>query len=781
MNTETPSLNAMDTDTPNVIAMGKDTPNANKKDTSDQKNKKTLNLDLYKAKEFTNTSDRSWQIFKNSGANFPSLHYVKQKRKKLNSILPVKLTQDGRQFSLFNFNFGFIDPVKPGFYEPNQSKNQMKKHLLNGKESLLNPNTVTGNFCLGSFNVIGETYESIKSSLSNLLEKLSLLNQLEVDGVKYNIEYWLTGDLKFISIILGIQAANGEYPCPWCTSSKKNFSCDTHEINRVFENQTLGIKGYKNEPILGFIKAENVIVDGLHLFLRISDKLEDLLQTDLIQMDNVGAFKIDIESNPNRKKYFDFLTQLNIKKPYYVSMKTPRNILARDLTGIEKLKLFNNINLAKLFPELSNVKLKQDTWMEFFDIINSIKKSETQNILSKTKSWFEKFSKFTFQNAITPYIHILISHLHRQVDYLKTKNLELNSFSCQGLEKYNDMCTQYYQKCTNKSETKMLQLVQKRNRLELLTYYENLEELFLIDCRPVKKTETTSTEPTTTKSTTTESTTTESTTTESTTTESTTTESTTTEPNTTLSTIAQLVTKISTRTRKSDFEKLDISKISSGIKKLKKNKKSTVNNSFFLLDNIEITSRSFKLKNNELLSDSHIDLALEFFQKNYPHVNIIYNFRMAKEIREKQLSFSLQNTENVIYIQHTKNHWITVTNINCQISKNNKNIFVYDSLNDPSYLTGLGSIFELMFRDSFVEVNQVELPFFQKGGFDCGLFSLAYVFLLCQNIEPSFVLINQSNLRKSYNHFISKGKYELDCQFMVGMKRKVNKYYVPNK
>ena len=40
---------------------------------------------------------------------------------------------------------------------------------------------------------------------------------------------------------------------------------------------------------------------------------------------------------------------------------------------------------------------------------------------------------------------------------------------------------------------------------------------------------------------------------------------------------------------------------------------------------------------------------------------------------------------------------------------------------------------------------------------------------------------NQSNLRKSYNHFISKGKYELDCQFMVGMKRKVNKYYVPNK
>jgi len=214
--------------------IGSSNTNEEDKEEQNETNKKNLNLinlNLYKAKEFTNTSDKSWQIFKNSCANFPSLRYVKEKRIKLNSILPVKLTNDncgatcdpkekmefflklfkdkliiknntvnirlsgdgteaGRQFSLFNFNFGFIDPVKPGLYEPNQSKNKNKTHLLSGNESILNPNTVTGNFCLGSFNVEGESYEKLKNCLPNLLEILSLINKLEVDGVSYNIEYW---------------------------------------------------------------------------------------------------------------------------------------------------------------------------------------------------------------------------------------------------------------------------------------------------------------------------------------------------------------------------------------------------------------------------------------------------------------------------------------------------------------------------------------------------------------------------------------------------------------
>ncbi len=755
-----------------------------------------MNANLYKAKELTNTSDKSWQIFINNGANFPSVHYVKQKRKKLNSIIPVKLSKDycgassdpkqkmefylkvfkdklmiqnntinirlsgdgteaGRNFSLLNFNFGFIDPVKTG-----QNIN-------------LNPNSVTGNFCLGSYNIEGESYATIKNSLSDLLEKLSSIHQLEVDGVSYNIEYWLGGDLKFISIILGVQAANGEYPCPWCTCSKKNFSCNIHNIciDRKFNGDSLGTKGYKYEPILGFIKPENVIVDILHLFSRVSDKLTDLLLTELIQMDNIGAYKLDLKSNPNRKKYFMLLEQLKIKKPYYISMKQPRKIVARDLNGVEKIKLFSNINLVKLFPEMINVELKQQVWMEFFEIINSVKEGKTENIVNLTKTWFEKFSKISFSNAVTPYMHILISHLPAQVDYLKARNLQLNSFSCQGLEKYNDFCTQYYQKCTNKSRTKMLQLVQKRNRVEMLTYYENIQKLFLFKSSLVEKTVTYTTEPETT----------ESTTTEPARTEPATTEPATTEPATTLPATTMPATTIpSTKKRASTKSKAANSNLG---------EKSATNNSmnnYVLVDDVEIDMRSLKFKEFELLSDSHIDMALEYFQKNYSHINIIYNSRTAKEIRDKKLSFSFENTKNVIFVQHTNNHWITVTNINyqtstsiCKTSNDDKNIFVYDCLNNPFYISGLSPILRLMYKDSSsIGLNHVQMPFTQKGGTDCGLFSLAYVFLLCEMIEPSFVRINQKSLRKKYNSFISSGKYELDYHFIRDLKKVTNKYNV---
>jgi hypothetical protein len=86
-----------------------------------------------------------------------------------------------------------------------------------------------------------------------------------------------------------------------------------------------------------------------------------------------------------------------------------------------------------------------------------------------------------------------------------------------------------------------------------------------------------------------------------------------------------------------------------------------------------------------------------------------------------------------------------------------------------------------MYKDSIVGLSHVQMPFLQKGGIDCGLFSLAYVFLLCQKIEPSFVKINQSSLRQNYNSFISNGNYELDCQFIKDMKRKIKKCYACNK
>ena len=86
--------------------------------------------------------------------------------------------------TVLNFSFGFLDVID----------NQIQT----------NPNAVTGNFTLGLFKVKSECYDELKISLDELVESLSQLETVTINGIEYNIEYWLGGDLKFLALVLGM-------------------------------------------------------------------------------------------------------------------------------------------------------------------------------------------------------------------------------------------------------------------------------------------------------------------------------------------------------------------------------------------------------------------------------------------------------------------------------------------------------------------------------------------------------------------------------------------------
>ena len=79
-----------------------------------------------------------------------------------------------------------------------------------------------------------------------------------------------------------------------------------------FDSNNICHLGYKYEPIIDFIKPENIIVDILHLFLRVSDKLIVMLIDDI----NKSEPSYDKDLNIYFEKifwffdwfYFDFLT-----------------------------------------------------------------------------------------------------------------------------------------------------------------------------------------------------------------------------------------------------------------------------------------------------------------------------------------------------------------------------------------------------------------------------------------------------------------------------------------
>ena len=209
--------------------------------------------------------------------------------------------------------------------------------------------------------------------------------------MEHNIEYFLGGDLKFLAIVCGIEAANAKYACIWCkcaSSDRWDMSMDwsafdkfkgartVDEIEQLSKLSKAKCFSCCAVPIFKFIPIDHVIIDTLHLFLRISDVLINLLIQDLRRQDGIAKATLDREKHSNVVSYETFLnTVCKIHFRWYTSQET-KQLQWRDLTGPEKIRLFNNIDIPKHFPALPNAALLQDTWTEFWRLFNELGNSD---------------------------------------------------------------------------------------------------------------------------------------------------------------------------------------------------------------------------------------------------------------------------------------------------------------------------------------------------------------------------------------------------------------------
>ena len=61
-----------------------------------------------------------------------------------------------------------------------------------------------------------DDYEGIRVSLSDLRDEMKNLTSITCDGRTFEIEYFLSGDWKFLATVCGIGPANQDYACIWC-------------------------------------------------------------------------------------------------------------------------------------------------------------------------------------------------------------------------------------------------------------------------------------------------------------------------------------------------------------------------------------------------------------------------------------------------------------------------------------------------------------------------------------------------------------------------------------
>ena len=355
-------------------------------------------------------------------------------------------------------------------------------------------------FIKGMFQIDSENYNELKSALKELLLKLECVKEVNLNKKNYEVQMTLGGDMKCIALLMGINAANSKQACLWCKCDLKKavnldekwpFSRSQDEANLKFQSN---LDGYKYEPIIKFIDFNNVIIDMLHLLLRITDQLFICLLEKLIRYDLNDS--IDL----NQRELFSILENFlkfncKLTKPFRYTKVDCNNdnmlIKFRSFNGNERLKIFQALfeegkNFEDLFCNIDvEFDLENYVWKEFFNIYMRIKAFDNQDRISKIdldnlkhdlKKWLEFYIILSGKENITPYVHAFVFHVPEFLERFG----QLNLYNVQGLEKINDLTTHYYHTSTNKHNVEneyLIQLLKKQNRLEFYNLDGHINEI----------------------------------------------------------------------------------------------------------------------------------------------------------------------------------------------------------------------------------------------------------------------------------------------------------------
>ena len=165
-----------------------------------------------------------------------------------------------------------------------------------------------------------------------------------------------------------------------------------------------------------FIPSDHVIIDTLHLFLRISDVLIELLIRQLKREDAIDK-KSTVDSGFAQDKfkhmdaYEKFLRSLGIAFEWTVD-RDSKKLSYRDLTGPEKLLVFQKITIKELLPRFADSNKIENLWKSFIDLFGELKldystDNKIEAFRQNVKKWTEEFL-FCIKQVMSPHICMLL-------------------------------------------------------------------------------------------------------------------------------------------------------------------------------------------------------------------------------------------------------------------------------------------------------------------------------------------------------------------------------------
>ena len=196
-----------------------------------------------------------------------------------------------------------------------------------------------------------ENYDSLMKGLADLRNEVAHLKAIDVNGVTYKINYTMGGDWKFLASVTGIDSAKADFACIWCKCPKSQWhiidkvwsiSDVTHGARMIEENCTLSKKRKKefnvsHEPLFPSIPLTHIVIDNLHMFLRVSDVLIDLLILELKRQDCIDKVKKFTAFEPQKYRHLDsyqnFVSSLGIPGYQFWIGRNSKELKIRSLTN----------------------------------------------------------------------------------------------------------------------------------------------------------------------------------------------------------------------------------------------------------------------------------------------------------------------------------------------------------------------------------------------------------------------------------------------------------------
>jgi hypothetical protein len=339
-----------------------------------------------------------------------------------------------------------------------------------------------------NYEILHQVMEPMISELHNLV-----INGLtDSSGVNWKIEPYFSSDWKFLAIILGFNASNANYFCPWCLCTKKDIGNKdkTYKIEKNMEqlkadnnNHTSRTStlppGHLKSPLLPMIPLDHYVPDELHIMLRVWDRMWALVIQELKSENRFNDYSRAIISKEMQRISVRF---------YFWQDHDTQNWSYTSLMGSDKEIVLRDFNFEVIFDK-ERAKLISQLWRDFYALYNAMKQLETDPTLFATqaKKWLDLFltpfqgepNTISFKKGlyrpkdVTPYIHVLVHHVPEFID--KHQNFGFAAFSCAAVEKKNhDQVSAFFRK-TMKDGGKG---IERKSAIFEILYFENRSMYF---------------------------------------------------------------------------------------------------------------------------------------------------------------------------------------------------------------------------------------------------------------------------------------------------------------